>query len=126
MKKSTILFAALFLVLPFVYGSDPLKKMEKSFVEEKQLAIAAPEAVAVPSLLSLMEENQLLKRQNEALTGQMENLSSRLEYIQMMTATLDQLHNLVVEEKIAETRSQVDFAKMMYTTLLNLNQVAGK
>lgn len=126
MKKSTILFAALFLLLPFVNGSDSLKKGEKIVVEERHLSQTTVEVVPVPNMLSLMEENQLLKRQNDLLTAKIEDLSNRLQYFQMMKVTLDQLQRIEAEDRIAETRSQLEFAKMMHTTLLHLNQIAGK
>lgn len=125
MKKTTILFAAL-LAMPFAYANNAPKKMEKAVVEEKQMTTSSTVANAVPSMLNLMEENQNLMRENQTLAIQMENLNDRLEYVKMMKPTLDYIQSLVLEDRMAETRSEVAYGKMMFTTLINLNKLAAK
>lgn len=104
-------------------GNDSLDNGKKG---KSTTPSSATTAVTSMSMQQLQEENNVLKMRLAELENKLEDEKSMLHYKYAMlklVTTFDGNGNL---EKMEDLKSQVNFSKMMSTTLLMINKELGK
>lgn len=122
MKKLVTSIAALLLFAGITSAAETstLESIE-SRSAHKNLADASASAVSVRTISQIIEENAELKLKVEEMTRETENLTSLVEYSNMMHATISSLQEERMNQQEENTKSQLDYARMMNATLLHLS-----
>ena len=84
---------------------------------------ASSSVVSSKSLAQIIEENSELRLRVEEMANQAEDLNSELDYSKMMHTTISNLKDEALDEQKENTKDQLDYARMMNATLVNLNTV---
>jgi hypothetical protein len=126
MKKLIIPVTSLLLLAGNVMAADTTNSAQKqSNANSKSMLVSATATVAY-SYEMLVEENIKLRQQADLLTNQVDDLSSKLGYTQMMHTTLTNLDKTMAAQTAENLKDQMDYARMMHVTLTNLAVVATK
>lgn len=104
-------------------GNDSLDKGKKG----KSATASNPTTVVTPmSMQQLQEENTVLKIRLAELENKLEDEKSMLQYRYAMLKLITSIEENGKLEKMEDLRSQVNFSKMMSTTLFMINKEVGK
>jgi hypothetical protein len=104
-------------------GNDSLDNGKKA----KSSTPAAPTtAVVAMSMQQLQEENAVLKMRYAEMENKLEDEKSMLHYKYAMLKLVTTFDDNGNQEKMEDLKSQVNFSKMMSTTLFMINKELGK
>ena len=120
MKKILLSVAFLLALASLSYAADTKHTAVKKSVENKLILNGNSSAVAASSYAAVVEENTKLKLQAEALMTKIDDLSSKLEYTQMMHSTINSLRETVILDNMEDIKCQMDYVRMMTATLFSL------
>jgi hypothetical protein len=107
-------------------AADKKQTALQNSVERKTVYTVKTASALSMSYAALQEENLNLKLQTAELNGKLDELTSKLDYTQMMHTVLTNLQQQELINTVENAKSQLDYASMMNTTLLNLASVKGK
>ena len=121
MKKLITSIAALVL---FAGISNAAETKESNRNKSAQgTSAAASSLISSKSVAQIIEENAELKLKVEEMEVEADNMNSMLHYSNMMHVTIGHLQEIVSSEQQEDTKSQLDYARMMNATLINLNTI---
>jgi hypothetical protein len=125
MKKILLSVVFLLALASLSYAADKKQTADKK-TENNSILSGNTSAIAAASYTAVLEENNRLKLQASEMTNKIEDLKSRLEYSQMMYATISSLQETTLNLAIEDTKFQLDYAKMMSAILLNIQMEPRK
>ena len=126
MKKLILSVIILFMLGGTTNAADKKQTALQNSVERKTVYTVKTASALSMSYAALQEENLNLKLQTAELNGKLDELTSKLDYTQMMHTILANLQQQELINTVENAKSQLDYASMMNTTLLNLASVKGK
>ena len=125
--KKTILSVTFLLALASVSdAADKKQTALNSAVENKAAYTASSVSVAETNYAAVLEENTKLRIQASELSYKLDDLSSKLDYTQMMHVTIGNLRDVALVNSLDDAKNQLDYARMMNATLVNLATVSAK
>jgi hypothetical protein len=125
MKKIMLSVVLLLALASFSYAADKKQTADKK-TENKSILSGTTSAIAAASYTAVLEENNRLKLQASELVNKIDDLNSKLEYSQMMYATISSLQQTALNYAIEDTKCQLDYVRMMSAILLSLQREPGR
>lgn len=109
----------LFLLAGSAFAAD---KKESEVVNKSDFSVTSVASLGI-NYAAMQEENVKLKIQGAELADQLDNLQNKLDYSQMMYATMNHLWDAAFKTAVEDAKNQLDYARMMNVTLLNLSSL---
>ncbi len=127
MKKVTTSIAALLLSAGISFAAETKTNSAAESVENRMESTSSVTSASSRSFAEIIEENTALQSQVTKMNAASDDLKNKLDYTQMMHATISNLQNEVLNDYAENAKNQLDYARMMNTTLVNLATVlSGK
>ena len=120
MKKIMISVTFLLSLASVSNAADKKQTAVNNAIENQATYNTSSISTAEMNYAAMVEENTKLKIQDAELSSKVENLSSKLDYSQMMHVTISNLQNVTLVNSSEDAKSQLDYARMMNATLVNL------
>ncbi len=125
--KKMILSVTFLLALASVTDAADKKLTALNNTFENKAGYAANSAsIAETNYAAVLEENTKLRIQASELSYKIDDLSSKLDYTQMMHVTISNLRDVALVNSLDDAKNQLDYARMMNATLVNLAIVSAK
>jgi len=125
MKKLIVSVTFLLMLVSITNAADRKQTAVKESVENNAVYATSGSSVITMNYAAVLEENVKLRIQAAELNNKMDDLVSRLDYTQLMYATLSNLQRAELLSTVEDAKSQLDYVSMMHTTLLNLANLSG-
>jgi len=106
-------------------AADKKQTAKKELVENKAIYAVSSSSISTMNYAAMLEENAKLRIQTSELNNKLDDLVSKLDYTQMMYATLSNLQRVELVSTVEDAQSQMDYVSMMHATLLNLVSLSG-
>ncbi len=127
MKTVITSLAALLLFAGTSNAAETKTNSAAESVENRMESTSSVTLASARSLAAIIEENNELQAQVSKMNAVTDDLKNKLDYTQMMHATISNLQNEVLNEYAENAKNQLDYARMMSATLVNLtNVLSGK
>jgi hypothetical protein len=124
--KKILLSVTLLLTLASVSNAADKKQTALNNAIENKVSFTANTASAAEmNYAAVLEENTKLRIAAAELSTKLDDLSSKLDYSQMMHATISNLQNVTLLNSVENATTQMDYARMMNATLVNLAVVSA-
>ena len=125
MKKIMISVTFLLALASVSNAADKKQTAINNAIENKTSYTATTVSTAEMNYAAVLEENTKLKIQAAELSIKLDDLSSKLDYSQMMHVTISNLQNVTLLNSVEDAKSQMDYARMMNATLVNLAVISA-
>ena len=127
MKTLITSIAALLLFAGTSNAAETKTNCAAESVENRMESTSSVSPASSRSFAEIIEENTELQLRVTKMNAATDELKNKLDYTQMMHATISNLQTEVLNDYAENAKNQLDYARMMNTTLVNLATVlSGK